>query len=82
MDEGHSNHEGAFDPDTIATISRAYESALAALGVRDAAAPLRASLAKYLMQLALAGETDETRLRDAAVADMTSEYQPSRYTGL
>ena len=49
-------------------ISRAYESAIEILQIQNTHVDRRAALARCVMNLAECGETDEMRLRDAAVA--------------
>jgi hypothetical protein len=70
MDRQASTFNGAFDPETVAKINRAYAGAIAALGAEDAHSDARAALAKHMMDLAKAGETDEHRLRETALAEL------------
>ena len=58
----------AFSPEMVATINRAYENATVQLGIQHAHSDRRAVLAKCIMELAKAGETEEQQLRDRAIA--------------
>src|SRR5215831_3540489 len=69
-------HDHSFGPDEIAKLVKAFEGALAALGLvrRDDAATML--VAKAIMDAAKAGERDPTRLQDLVVERLTREAPP------
>lgn len=56
-----------FSPEAVASINRAYASALDILGSEGASPELKTKLAEHLMYLARNGEKDEHRLCSLAV---------------
>ena len=60
-------NDHSFGPDDIATLTAAFEAALARLGLTDRKDPLAATVAKAIIQLAKDGERDPERLRDGAL---------------
>jgi hypothetical protein len=60
----------AFSPEEVNAINRAYQAALRNLGEPDYHSESRAILGRYVMELAKAGETDELRLYEGALARM------------
>ena len=63
--------QGVFDPEQIATIKSAFEGALKALDLADRSDPLTEIVAKAIIELAMAGETDPDVLRDKALAALS-----------
>jgi hypothetical protein len=66
-------HVAAFAPEHVALISRAYEKALAVIGGDATHKYLKADLARHIMSLAKAGELDEERLSEQALAALKAE---------
>ena len=73
---GNSRSAG-FSPEAVVSINRAYEAALKSLGGVDFHADSRARLGRCVMELAAAGELDERRLRDRALAMLAQPDQLS-----
>ena len=83
MEQQARNFSPVFEPETVAEINRAYAGALAALGGTAVGSETRVAVAKYMMDLAKAGETDEYRLRNAALSMWRQNSgKAGRYTGL
>jgi hypothetical protein len=57
----------AFNPDEVKLLAGAFEAALQDLNLVDRADPATELVAKRILELALRGERDPVRLREAAV---------------
>ena len=62
----------AFGPEEIHEIECAYEGALSALGLVDRTDPVTELVARTIIDCAAAGEMDCDKLRDCAIAAITS----------
>jgi hypothetical protein len=60
----------AFEPETIAAMSAAYEDCIRSLGLRDRSDPLTALVAGRIIEYAQRGERDPIRLRDFALSTL------------
>jgi hypothetical protein len=56
-----------FEPDDIAKLTAAFETALTKLGLVDRKDPLTTTVAKLIIQLAKDGERDPNKLCDGAL---------------
>jgi hypothetical protein len=63
--------DGAFDPDTVALMSGAYEDTLRALNLSDRSDPITQIVAQKILELVREGERDPVRLRDRAVQSLS-----------
>ena len=68
----------AFDPETVMIMSAAYEDALRVLKLADRADPITEIVARKIIEVARTGESNRTRLRDKALAELSKcarEYE-------
>jgi hypothetical protein len=68
----------AFEPEAVIAMSAAYEDALRVLKLADPADPITELVARKIIEVAQTGESNRTRLRDKALAELnksTSEYE-------
>ncbi len=61
---------GAFDPDTVAIMSVAYEDALKALHLKDRSDPITELVAHKILHFVRQGERDPAKLCDLAVQSL------------
>jgi hypothetical protein len=64
-------NDHSFAPDDVATLATAFEEALRALRLVDREDPATTLVARTIIDLAMRGERDPARLRDAAVASLS-----------
>lgn len=65
-----NNNQAVFSPEMVKMINSAYESAVVALGIKSTDSDQRVNLAKFILNLAKAGETSEAQLMDGGLAAM------------
>jgi len=63
---------GAFSPEDLASITKAFEAALSSLGLIDRSDPAVLLVAKTTLELAKQGALDPTQLSIAVVKHMTA----------
>jgi hypothetical protein len=63
----------AFNDEQVRELVHAYESVLAALGLVDRTDPVTELIAKTIIACAQGGEFDRMKLRDCALAAVTSK---------
>ena len=63
-------NDHSFGPEDIASLTAAFEAALASLGLTDRKDPLTTAVAKAIIKLAKDGERDPERLRDGALRSL------------
>jgi len=63
-------NDHSFGPEDIASLTAAFEAALARLALTDRKDPRSTALAKAIIQLAKEGERDPERLRDGALRSL------------
>jgi len=62
--------ESVFDPEAIQRMTLAYEGALKVLRLLDRQDPITEKVAKKIIEIERAGETDPDRLRDRALSQL------------
>jgi hypothetical protein len=67
---------GAFDPETIEILGRAYDHACALVGHTPRPVAVREAIAKGIFEAAKQGERDLRRLREAGLASIDEPYAP------
>jgi hypothetical protein len=63
--------DGAFGPEVIAIMSRAYQGVLSDLGLADQEDSITLLVARRIIELAAEGERDADRLRATTLASLT-----------
>ena len=66
-----------FEPEAIAIMSAAYESALRALPLTDCEDPITEVVAKKIIDVAQLGESDPARICEAALKELGITREPS-----
>ena len=71
----YARGNGSFGPEDIAELVAGLELALTNLGIKDRSDPMATLLAKLVIQLAIDGERDPTRLATRAMGLLPSALQ-------
>jgi hypothetical protein len=67
----------AFEPEAVINMSAAYEDALRVLKLADRADPITELVARKIIEVARTRQSNRTRLRDKAFAELNKARQSS-----